>query len=168
MAAHSGAQDGLDDTPPSPLTLASRGGVPTPVQLQDIEWGLRSTDSSAAARGTVSPDPVVDVLRDIRTAIDIQQLRRLIHLLYLCTCFDFEEVTYTTTKAWLREITFAQPLPQVTDLANVSAEFSLCYMLPVPHREAVLAPSAKNGWPKEASYKAQLSTLVGMNTHPFG
>ena len=63
------------------------------------------------------------------------------------------------------EIIFAQPIPQATDLANASAEFSLRYMLPVPHRQAVLALSAKNGWPKEGILQGLLVNIGWLEHH---
>ena len=165
LAAYSGAQDGVDDTPPSPLTPASQGGGPTPVQFQDFEWGLRFSDSSAAARNTGPPDPVDDVLHNIRTATDMHDLRRLIHPEGLCTGFDDVHNVYDTTKKWLREIIFADPIPQAEHLANASAEFSLRYMLPTPHRQAVLALSAKNGWSKEGILQGLLVNMDELEHH---
>ena len=65
---------------------------------------------------------------------------------------------------WVRGIIFALSLPQLTDLANVSVGFPLRCILPVPHRQAVLALSAKNGWPKDGILQG-LSVNIGWLEH---
>ena len=114
------------------------------MRLQDKQVGLGFADMCDPARDTVWADLVSEVLRNIRSATGIQQLRRLIHPPGLCTGFADKANTYSTTKAWLRELIFSQPRPQSTDDAEATAVLSLRYLLPVPHRQAVLALSSKH------------------------
>ena len=167
VGAHIGARDALDVTFSSPLTSSAQSGGTTPMRLQDNQVGVGFADMSDAARGTVSADPVADVLRNIRSATGIQQLRRLIHPPGLCTGFADEANTYSTTKAWLRELIFSQPRPQPTDDADATADLSLRYLLPVPHRQAVLALSSKHAWPKRGFQQCEESVAFLKGQHEW-
>ena len=95
----------------------------------------------------------------------MKDLRRIIHPEGLCHGLNRPQIAYETTMKWLREIIFQDPIPQAEQLANAAGEFSLRYMLPIPHRHAVLALSAKNGWSKEGLLQGLLVNMGWLEHH---
>ena len=156
-----GTLEAPDDMSSSPLTPISLGEGQHVLQLQDSEWGLAFDDASDTVRCTATSDPIHDVVDNIRSSTDEHKLRRAIHSRNLTMGFRDVEETYATTMRWLKEIVLAQPSPQPMDLAVGSAQFSLRYLLPAPHRQAVFALSSRTAGQKRASCRDCWLTLAG-------
>ena len=152
-------------TPTSQETPCSQGGSSSVAQLQDAEWGLSFPDAHDAARGRSTADPVGQVLSALTGAQDPVQLKRALHAQNLGHGFGDVGQAHVTITRWLQEIILAQPPPTLEDLAAGSADFSLRYMLPEPHRLAVCALSAKNGWSKEGLLQGLLVNMGWLEHH---
>ena len=97
----------------------------------------------------VPADPFADVLRELRAASSASALRKVLHPPNLTAGFATEADTYATTMRWLKELLIYQPQLSTMEVAATSNEFSIRYLVPVPHRQAVCALCSRNGWPKE-------------------
>ena len=117
-------------------------------------------DASDSARCTATSDPIYDVVDHTRSSTDQIKLRSAIHTPRLTWGFCDAEETYATTMRWMKEIILAPPPPQLMDLSAEFADFSLRYMLPLPHRQAACALSSTNVRPKEDILQGTYATTM--------
>jgi len=142
--------------------LATQGGGPLPVQIDELAGFCFQDLSRAVPRSASLLDPLSDLLSKITSARTVQDLRAVIHPAGLFDGLNNAEATYTTTSRWLCEIEADQQ-----NHVEIGADdsFSIRMLLPVPFRVAIQTVALAEGWPAEGLLLAVASNVGWLEHH---
>jgi hypothetical protein len=160
IAEAPGDEPSQSQTQDDPLT---QGGGALPL-LDDADWGLNFVDATRRAPSVDLVDPVTAVLHQIRAAGTRAELRLCMHPPNLTHGFRNTEETYHTVSLWCRQVVIEES-STVNEIAAASAQVSLRYLVPIPHRVAIGAVGVRNGWPKTGLLQGLLVNMTWLEHH---
>ena len=143
------------------IILATQNGSEVPV-YEDAEAGFAFQDLTRLATGAAAlPDPLENVLQQIRDCRDMATFRALIHPEGLFEGLRNGDGTYATVRTWLSAI----KADQRNHLELNATPYSIKKIMPVPFALAIQTVASAEGWPTEALAIAIASNVGWLEHH---